>query len=144
MIAQQLKQKQTAKQITLPNDYIPNENEPYMNEFQIEFFRNQLVESREILQEELDNVNEEIHSSADVDVELSDKASREIILFSSIKRLSSIQNSINEIDDSLEVIAKKKYGFCRKTGQKIGVKRLMANPQAKFCVETQEHFEQEL
>ena len=53
MIAQQLKQKQTAKQIVLPNDYIPNENESYMNEFQIEFFRNQLVESREILQEEL-------------------------------------------------------------------------------------------
>lgn len=115
-----------------------------MNEFQIEFFRNMLIDSRSILQEELDNLNEEIHSSANVDIELSDQASKEIILFSSIKRLDSIQHSINEIDESLEIMERGKYGFCRKTHKKIGIQRLMASPEAKFCVETQENLEQEL
>ena len=140
MTTKQLKYKQVA----LPEDYLPCESEPYMNEFQVEFFRNKLQHDREILQEELDNLNSEIHSSANVDSELLDKVSHEIILFSSIKRLSSIQNSINEIDDSLEIMERRKYGFCKKTGKPIGVKRLMATPEAKFCVETQELFEEQI
>ena len=134
--------KPKLKQVILPEGYLPSESEPYMNEFQIEFFRNKLYSTRQILQEEWENLNNEIHSSGDTDSELSDKASREIILFSSIKRLSSIQNSINEIDDSIDCIERKKYGFCKKTGQKIGINRLLASPEAKFCVETQEFFEE--
>jgi DnaK suppressor protein len=136
--------KPKLKQVILPQGYLPTESEPYMNEFQIEFFRNKLYNTRQILQEEWENLNNEIHSSGDTDSELSDKASREIILFSSIKRLSSIQNSINEIDDSIESMERKKYGFCKKTGQKIGINRLLASPEAKFCVETQEFFEEQI
>gem|GEM_PF-1991111 len=136
--------KSKLKQVILPEDYLPSESESYMNEFQIEFFRNKLCNTRQILQEEWENLNDEIHSSGNIDAELSDKASREIILFSSIKRLSSIQNSINEIDDSIDSIERKKYGFCKKTGQKIGINRLLASPEAKFCVETQEFFEEQI
>ena len=116
--------KPKLKQVILPEGYLPNESEQYMNEFQIEFFRNKLYNTRHILQEEWENLKNEIHSSGNTDSELSDKASHEIILFSNIKRLSSIQNSINEIDDSIEAMERKKYGFCKKTGQKIGINRL--------------------
>ncbi len=136
--------KPKLKQVILPEDYLPSESESYMNEFQIEFFRNKLYNTRQTLQEEWENLNDEIHSSGNIDAELSDKASREIILFSSIKRLASIQNSINEIDDSIDSIERKKYGFCKKTGQKIGINRLLASPEAKFCVETQEFFEEQI
>ncbi len=136
--------KPKQKQVILPEAYLPSESEPYMNEFQIEFFRNKLYNTRQTLQEEWENLNDEIHSSGNTDSELSDKASHEIILFSSIKRLSSIQNSINEIDDSIETMDKRKYGFCKKTGQKIGINRLLASPEAKFCVETQEFFEEQV
>ena len=136
--------KPKQKQVILPENYFPSEYEQYMNEFQIEFFRNKLFNTRQTLQEEWENLNDEIHSSGNNDAEFSDKASREIILFSSIKRLSSIQNSINDIDDSIDSIERKKYGFCKKTGQKIGINRLLASPEAKFCVETQEFFEEQI
>lgn len=136
--------KPKLKQVILADDYLPSESEQYMNEFHIEFFRNKLCNTRQILQEEWENLNDEIHSSGNTDSELSDKASHEIILFSSIKRLSSIQNSINEIDDSIDTMERKKYGFCKKTGQKIGINRLFASPEAKFCVETQESFEEQI
>lgn len=135
--------KQIQNDVNLPKDYIPSEDEQYMNQFQLSFFKRKLIDSRIILQEELENINEQIHSSANVDIDLSDKVSNEIILFSQIKRLDSIQKSINLIDDSLERIVHGKYGFCQKTNQKIGIKRLLANPEAKFCLEVQEVSEQE-
>ena len=85
--------KPKLKQVILADDYLPSESEQYMNEFHIEYFRNKLCNTRQILQEEWENLNDEIHSSGNSDSELSDKASHEIIIFSSIKRLSSIQNS---------------------------------------------------
>lgn len=129
--------------IFLPKSYKPSDVEPYMNEMHQEYFYNELATKRDALQDEWKALHSEIHSSADVDADIGDKAARDVVMFSNIKRLESIQNSIASIDASINDIEIGKYGFCKKTGQEIGIKRLLANPEAKFCVEAQESVEDE-
>jgi DnaK suppressor protein len=128
-------------EIFLPKSYRPSEVETYMNDMHLEYFRHNLLERRDMLQNEWEALNSEIHSSADIDIDMVDKAGRDVILFSNIKRLESIQKSIASIDSSLDDINTKKYGYCKKTGKPIGLKRLVVNPEAKFCVEAQEDLE---
>jgi DnaK suppressor protein len=128
-------------EIFLPKSYSPSEVETYMNDLHLEYFRHNLFEKRDLLQNEWESLNSEIYLSADVDIDIADKAGRDVILFSNIKRLESIQKSITSIDASLDDINNKKYGYCKKTGKPIGLKRLTVNPEAKFCVEAQEDLE---
>jgi DnaK suppressor protein len=128
-------------EIFLPKSYRPSEVETYMNDMHLEYFRHNLLKRRDMLQNEWEALNSEIHSSADIDIDMVDKAGRDVILFSNIKRLESIQKSIASIDSSLDDINTKKYGYCKKTGKPIGLKRLIVNPEAKFCVEAQEDLE---
>ncbi|MDA0617588.1 MAG: TraR/DksA C4-type zinc finger protein [Proteobacteria bacterium] len=137
-----LKQK-NREIVFLPKSYTPSEVEPYMNEMHLEYFRNELLTKRNHLQDEWEVLNGEIHSSADIDTDMGDRASRDVVMFSNIKRLETIQHSITSIDVSLNDIEYGKYGFCKKTGGEIGIKRLLANPEAKFCVEAQEGVEHE-
>lgn len=123
------------------NAYKPNEDEQYMSKAQIEFFRNELLKNRTILQGEWEDLNEEVHSSADLDSEEFDKATRDILLFSSVKRLEVIQKSLEAIDIALNDIDSGTYGFCKKTGKQIGIQRLLATPEARFCIEEQEGME---
>lgn len=125
----------------LPLGYKPTDSEPYMNPNQVEFFRLNLVENRAMLQNEWESTHAEVNSSADTDAEEFDKATRDIILFSSVKRLESIQKSIEAIDLALEDIESGRYGFCKRTGKKIGLQRLFATPEARFCIEEQEGIE---
>lgn len=125
----------------LPVGYKPSESEQYMNPNQVEFFRLHLVQTRAMLQNEWESTHAEVNSSADTDSEEFDRATRDVILFSSVKRLESIQKSIEAIDLALEEIDCGRYGFCKRTGKKIGLQRLLATPEARFCIEEQEGIE---
>ena len=48
---------------------------------------------------------------------------------------------ISQIDAALERIASGTYGYCRESGEEIGIERLMALPTAQYCVETQRDLE---
>jgi DnaK suppressor protein len=48
---------------------------------------------------------------------------------------------IRQIDAALERIASGTYGYCRESGEEIGIERLMALPTAQYCVETQRDLE---
>ena len=127
--------------ITETKTYIPNESEEYMNKLQIGFFKFELLKKRDTLQSEWEDLSQEVHSSADLDSEEFDKANRDILLFVSVKRLEAIQKSIEAIDFAISDIETGTYGFCKKTGKKIGLQRLFATPEARFCIEEQEGME---
>lgn len=124
--------------VVLPNGYVPTPQEQYMNQFQVEYFYQKLITKRDSLQEEWELINSEIHTSADLNKETIDKVGNDIILFSKIKRLEFLQKSLFTIDSSLNDIINKKYGFCKKTGNPIGIERLLANPEAQLCIEAQQ------
>ena len=48
---------------------------------------------------------------------------------------------INKIDEALKRIENGSYGFCKETGEEIGLERLEARPVATLCLEAQERRE---
>ena len=50
---------------------------------------------------------------------------------------------ISKIDSALRKIKDGTYGFCEKTGDPIGVKRLIARPVATLCIAAQEKHEKD-
>lgn len=49
----------------------------------------------------------------------------------------------HEIESALQRIHDGTFGFCEETGKEIGVKRLMAVPYARYCIQVQQSKEQE-
>ena len=50
---------------------------------------------------------------------------------------------ISKIDAALKRLKDGTYGFCEKTGEPIGLKRLIARPIATLCIAAQEKHERE-
>ena len=48
---------------------------------------------------------------------------------------------ISKIDSALKRIEDGTYGYCKETGEPIGLKRLMARPVATLCISAQEKHE---
>ena len=112
----------------------------YMNEDHLVFFRELLVK----LQEELinnaaattDHLQEQESTS-----DPADRATQEEEYALELrtrdrerKLLSKVQASIRQIDEG-------DYGYCKDTGEPIGLKRLLARPTATLSVEAQERRE---
>ena len=122
-------------------DYVPSEDEPFMNERQKAYFRAKLVswkgdilrearETLEILQQE--NANHP---------DLADRASTEAERQLELRTRDRQRKLIAKIDSALKRIADGSYGYCEETGDPISLKRLDARPIATLSVEAQERHE---
>lgn len=112
----------------------------YMNADQLEFFREKLVKLQDELIDKASATTEQMqdHETAP---DPADRASQEEEYALELrtrdrerKLLAKIQASIRDIDEG-------DYGFCRDTGEPIGLKRLLARPTATLSVEAQERRE---
>src|SRR4051812_14566339 len=117
---------QTKKATTLPAGYKPSEKEPYMNDKQLEYFRQKLLAWREELikesQETIEHMKEEEWREAD----LADRASKETDAGVELRTRNRYLKLISKIDSALARIEAGEYGYCEETGEPIGVKRLEA------------------
>lgn len=124
--------------MSLPLNYIPNENEPYMNASQLEYFRQKLLKWREELQKEtvetLHHMQEESLNEPDVN----DRASTETDRSMELRTRDRERKLVLKINQALERINDGTYGFCEETGVPIGIARLNARPIATLCLEAQE------
>ncbi|QPC87944.1 RNA polymerase-binding protein DksA [Mesorhizobium sp. NBSH29] len=122
-------------------NYIPTEDEPFMNERQKSYFRAKLVswkndilrearETLEILQQE--NANQP---------DLADRASSETDRSIELRARDRQRKLISKIDSALARIDEGTYGFCEETGEQIALKRLDARPIATLSIEAQERHE---
>lgn len=118
--------------------YKPSEDEPYMSEQQLTYFRNKLMKWREDLQKEtaetLHNMQEESPNEPDTN----DRASTETDRSLELRTRDRERKLILKINQALERIDAGVYGFCEETGIPIGVARLDARPIATLCLEAQE------
>lgn len=112
----------------------------YMNADHLEFFRERLMQLQEELINNAESTTEQMqgHEAAP---DPADRASQEEEYALELrtrdrerKLLAKIQASIRDIDEG-------DYGFCRDTGEPIGLKRLLARPTATLSVEAQERRE---
>ena len=122
-------------------DYVPSDDEPFMNERQKAYFRAKLVtwkndilrearETLEILQQE--NANHP---------DLADRASSETDRAIELRARDRQRKLIAKIDAALKRIDDGTYGFCEETGDPIGIARLDARPIATLSLEAQETHE---
>ena len=125
----------------LPPDYRPSEDEPFMSELQLEYFRQKLLRWRaELLQESTETLNhlqaESLHQP-----DLTDRASMETDRALELRTRDRERKLISKIDAALQRIEDGTYGFCEETSEPIGIRRLEARPIATLSLEAQERHE---
>ena len=127
--------------IVLPDNYTPKEIEEYMNEAQLEFFRQKLlIWKKELLNEALDtkdNLSEDGLQRPDI----ADRAQVESNAAIQLRTRDRERKLISKIDSALRRIDLGTYGYCEETDEPIGIKRLIARPIASLCLDAQERHE---
>ena len=121
--------------VDMTDDYIRSmSDDDYMNDVQVEFFRLRLLKMREeVLARELD-VKERLHQR-EVLADPADRATAEEEHWLDLRLRERESMLMRKIDESMRRIRDKEYGFCTKTGEPIGIPRLLARPTASVCVD---------
>ena len=127
--------------VTLPPDYVPNKKEDYMNDMQLEYFRQQLLSWKKDLLNQSSGTLEELRQGGLNQPDDIDRASLETDKSLDLRTKDRARKLIIKIDEALERIEDGTYGYCEETGEEIGIDRLMARPIATLCVEAQERHE---
>ena len=122
-------------------EYRPSEDEPFMNERQIEYFRKKLNDWKEdILRESRDTLGQLQEDSLHMP-DQADRASSETDKALELRTRDRQRKLISKIDSALRRIDDGEYGFCEDTGEPISLRRLEARPIATLSLEAQERHE---
>ena len=125
----------------LPDDYRPAEDEPFMNDRQLEYFRRKLIVWKQELlgqsAETIDNLQDSGRNVPDI----ADRASEETDRALELRTRDRQRKLVAKIDSALRRIDSGDYGYCEVTGDPIGLRRLIARPVATMTVEAQEAHE---
>jgi DnaK suppressor protein len=125
----------------LPEDYRPAEDEPFMNERQIEYFRRKLhAWKSEILRESLDTIEGMKDQTRNIP-DIADRASEETDRALELRTRDRQRKLVAKIDSALRRIEDGEYGYCEISGEPISLKRLDARPIATMTLEAQERHE---
>lgn len=127
--------------VTLPLDYVPNKKEEYMNDMQLEYFRQKLLEWKKDLLAQSNDTLDELRQGGLNQPDEVDRASLETDKSLDLRTKDRARKLILKIDQALDRIDDGSYGYCEETGEEIGIARLMARPIATLCVEAQERHE---
>jgi DnaK suppressor protein len=128
-------------EVFLPEDYTPAENEPFMNELQLEYFRRKLVRWRLELLEGSREAIESLQDGTRAIPDVADRASEETDRALELRTRDRQRKLVAKIDAALRRIEDGEYGYCEVTGEPISLKRLDARPIATMTLEAQERHE---
>lgn len=125
----------------VPPDYLPKEDEVYMNPIMLAYFKKKLLDWKaDLLSGSTDTIHTmqaETHEEPDV----ADRASTETDRAIELRARDRERKLISKIDEALQRIADGQYGYCEETGEPIGVARLEARPIATLSIDAQERHE---
>ncbi|XDA99680.1 RNA polymerase-binding protein DksA [Sulfitobacter sp. LCG007] len=132
----------TMKQETfLSDDYRPAEDEPFMNDRQLEYFRRKLLTWKaELLAGSRDTI-EGLQDGTRNIPDVADRASEETDRALELRTRDRQRKLVAKIDSALRRIDEGEFGFCVVTGEPISLKRLDARPIATMSLEAQERHE---
>jgi DnaK suppressor protein len=123
--------------------YRPSEDEPFMNERQLEYFRVKLTSWKEdILKESQDTLNT-LQNESLREPDITDRASSETDWSIELRTRDRQRKLISKIESALRRITEGEYGYCEVTGEPISLARLEARPIATMTVEAQERHERQ-
>ena len=125
----------------LPRDYAPDENEEYMSDKQLNYFRVLLLEWKRSILEAAVGTLQNLQDGPIREPDLNDRASSETDWGIELRTRDRQRKLISKIDAALRRIDQGEYGYCEVTGDPIGINRLIARPIATMTVEAQEAHE---
>jgi DnaK suppressor protein len=112
----------------------------YMNEAQLAFFRQRLLELRAQLLNNADDTGQHLREN-EVTTDPSDRATLEEEYTLELRTRDRERKLLKKIEKSIKLIDDGSYGYCEETGEPIGVARLLARPTATLSLEAQERRE---
>ncbi|WP_094019726.1 RNA polymerase-binding protein DksA [Maliponia aquimaris] len=125
----------------LADDYRPADDEPFMNERQLEYFRRKLLAWKaELLSDSRDTIETLQEGTRNIP-DVTDRASEETDRAIELRTRDRQRKLVNKIDQALRRIDDGEYGYCEVTGEPISLKRLDARPIATMSLEAQERHE---
>ncbi len=128
-------------EVFLPDDYRPAEDEPFMNDRQVEYFRRKLFDWREELLAGSRDTIEGLQDGTRAIPDVADRASEETDRALELRTRDRQRKLVAKIDSALRRIDEGEYGYCEVTGEPISLKRLDARPIATMSLEAQERHE---
>ncbi|WP_045366517.1 RNA polymerase-binding protein DksA [Methyloceanibacter caenitepidi] len=129
------------KSKTLPEDYAPSEDEPFMNDLQRAYFRRKLLDWRDEILRSTKETLEHLQNDSEQHADIADRATSESERALELRARDRQRKLIAKIDEALARIDDGTYGYCEETGEPISLKRLDARPIATLSVEAQERHE---
>jgi RNA polymerase-binding transcription factor len=130
-----------AASVLAEEDYRPTEDEAFMNDRQLEYFRKKLLTWKDdILRESRETIGN-LQTETENHPDLVDRASSEADRALELRTRDRQRKLISKIDEALRRIEDGSYGYCEETGEPIGLARLEARPTATLSVEAQERHE---
>ncbi len=130
-----------SRTVKIPKGYKPSEDEEYMCQEHLEYFRQKLMDWRNSLieesQETINNLRGEVRDVGDE----AERASRETENSLELRTRDRYRKLLGKIDEALGRVDDGSYGYCEETGEEIGLARLEARPNATLCLDAQERWE---
>lgn len=112
----------------------------YMNDAQLAFFKNRLkILENDILNKA--NITTENLRETQFVPDPADRATIEEEHALELRTRDRERKLLKKIQQSLQLIESKDYGWCEETGEPIGIGRLLARPTATLSLEAQERRE---
>jgi len=115
--------------------YQPAKDEEYMSPAMLEHFKNKLLAWKEQLLDEANNTVSHLQTDSETPADPSDRASQEEEFALELRTRDRERKLISKIDKSLRSIESGEYGYCKMSGEEIGIGRMEARPTADLTVE---------
>ena len=121
--------------------YRPSEDEAFMSERQLEYFKQKLNLWREDILRESRETLSHLQKETENHPDIADRASSETDRALELRTRDRQRKLISKIDEAIRRIDDGSYGFCEETGEPITLARLEARPIATLSLEAQERHE---
>ncbi len=115
--------------------YMEKKGEEYMNDKQIEHFRNILQTWKRSLMEEVDRTVHHMQDDAANFPDPNDRATQESEFSMELRARDRERKLIKKIEESIRHLDSNDFGYCEACGVEIGVRRLEARPTATLCID---------
>jgi len=115
--------------------YKEKKGEEYMNDGQLDHFRAILDTWRSELMEEVDRTVHHMQDDAANFPDPNDRASQEEEFSLELRARDRERKLLKKIQEAIERIENKDYGYCEACGVEIGIRRLEARPTATLCID---------
>jgi len=125
----------------LDANYRPVDDEPFMNERQVMYFRRKLLDWKSDLVEDSKDTIEDMQDGARNIPDVADRAFEETERALELRTRDRQRKLVSKIDQALRRIDEGEFGYCSETGDPISLKRLDARPIATMSLEAQERHE---